>query len=95
MNPLSSSFSVCLAGGPSRTAPAPKAAQEFLVEVAQDGFQGSVVQGIAVDKDVIQAQPVVVEAQPEVLQAQPDPQKQSPCLLTPPEPAHDDGWYFS
>lgn len=91
MTPLSSNFSVSLA---SATRPAPaKAAPEFVVEVAQDGFQGSVIQGIAVEKDIIQAQPVILEAQPEVIKARPEPQQQSPCQLT--EPPHEDGWYLS
>lgn len=91
MTPLNSNFSLSLA----RATPASRPPQEFVVEVAPDGFQGSVIQGIPVDKDIIRAQPDILQAQPEVIQASPD--HQSPCLLTPPsaDPPHEDGWYFS
>ncbi|ODT74024.1 hypothetical protein ABS71_06200 [bacterium SCN 62-11] len=92
MTPLSNNFTVSLAGA-TRPASTRQATPEFVVEVAQDGFQGSVVQGIAVEKDIIQAQPVVIEAQPEILQARPETPVQSPCQLT--EPPHEDGWYLS
>ena len=94
MTPLNSNFTVSLANVGKA---APRPTPEFVVEVAQDGFQGSVIQGLPVEKNIIQAQPVIIEAQPDVIQAQPDPQKQSPCLLTPPtqEPPHEDGWFLS
>jgi len=94
MTPLNSNFTVSLAGA-AKAAPAPRQTPEFVVEVAQDGFQGSVIQGLPLEKDIIQAQPVIIEAQPEVIQARPD--YSSPCLLAPPtqEPPHEDGWYLS
>lgn len=92
MTPLGSNFTVSLAAAPKAT---PRPTPEFVVEVAPDGFQGSVIQGLPVEKDIIQAQPVILEAQPEVIQAKPD--DSSPCLLTPPshEPPHEDGWFLS
>jgi len=95
MTPLN--FSVSLAGA-AKAAPAVQATRsEFVVEVARDGYQGAVIQGIP-EGNIIQAKsdPVIIEAQPEVIQAQ-SCQEQSPCLLTPPasqEPHHDDGWYI-
>lgn len=88
MTPLHSNLSLSLAGGAK---PAPRAtpiAQEYVVEVAPDGFQGSVIQGLPIEKDIIQAQPEVIQAQPDY---------SSPCLLTPPtpEPPHEDGWFLS
>jgi len=88
MTPLR--FSVSLAGAQRTPAATPRPA-EFVVEVAADGFQGSVVQGLP-DEKIYQAQPAVIEARPAAIEAQP-----SPCLLTPPasqEPQHDDGWFF-
>lgn len=88
MTPLN--FSVSLAGA-AKAAPALQAKRsEFVVEVAQDGYQGAVIQGIP-EGNIIQAKsdPVIIEAQ--------SCQEQSPCLLTPPasqELHHDDGWFF-
>lgn len=88
MTPLGFSVSLASAQRPPAATPRPA---EFVVEVAADGFQGSVVQGLP-DEKIYQAQPAVTEDWPAVIEAQ-----SSPCLLTPPvtpEPQHDDGWFF-
>ena len=94
MTPLNGNFSVSLARpiGPAATSrPTP----EFVVEVAKDDFCGPIIQGLPVEKDIIQARPVVIEAQPDVVQALPC--TQSPWLVTPPteDPPQEDGWFLS
>ena len=94
MTPLN--FTVSLASATRPLSAAKAQPTEFVVEVAQDGFQGQVIQGLPEEK-IIQARPVVIEGQPEVVRAESARSEQSPCQFTPPvaqEPPHEDGWFF-